>query len=371
MKGKVYENKSGQGAPFYVQFFDAGQRVFKRFWSYRDADIFLTGLNFEAHHETLDVREWQKDDPIGFTTLAQHYLLTREGMARSFADIRRHINLACDHFGRKPVKRIIAGDIQDFHRDLPAHLSLKSQQNILKTVRGFFNWILEREEIAKVPKFPQIQVNMEMRRIVDKETQEAIIEEVRRITPFNPKIVFAIQCLATYINVRPNELRLIKEGDIDLKDGTITVRHTKEGKHKRIYLLPEDVDFIRSFPRGLPHLHFFRHDNRQGVARVLNGVFGEHYLYSWWKQACANLGIEGVDLYGGTRHSSVSALADHFGPDEIQHYGTGHISHSFQRYFQVGREKRLTLAEATRNSATVLIHKKGMVHSIKGVEKTG
>ena len=35
--------------------------------------------------------------------------------------------------------------------------------------------------------------------------------------------------------------------------------------------------------------------------------FGEKYLYKWWKRACANLGIEGVDLYGGTRHSSTVA----------------------------------------------------------------
>ena len=36
--------------------------------------------------------------------------------------------------------------------------------------------------------------------------------------------------------------------------------------------------------------------------------FGEKYFYKWWKRACSNLGIEGVDLYGGTKHSTVTAL---------------------------------------------------------------
>jgi hypothetical protein len=36
--------------------------------------------------------------------------------------------------------------------------------------------------------------------------------------------------------------------------------------------------------------------------------FGEKYLYKWWKRTCANLGIEDVDLYSGTRHSSATAL---------------------------------------------------------------
>ena len=35
--------------------------------------------------------------------------------------------------------------------------------------------------------------------------------------------------------------------------------------------------------------------------------FGKDYFYKWWKKACTNLGIDGVDLYGGTRHSTATA----------------------------------------------------------------
>ncbi|NOR23314.1 MAG: hypothetical protein GQ542_02790 [Desulforhopalus sp.] len=86
-------------------------------------------------------------------------------------------------------------------------------------------------------------------------------------------------------------------------------------------------------PAGLPQLHFFRH--LRGVSGVKAGQpFGEKYLYKWWKKACRNLGIEGVDLYGGTRHSSATALKEHCSPEQIK-AGTMHSTNkAFERYFQ-------------------------------------
>lgn len=46
------------------------------------------------------------------------------------------------------------------------------------------------------------------------------------------------------------------------------------------------------------------------------------------------MGIEGVDLYGGTKHSTVKAMREFFRPDEIKQ-GTGIVSNkAFERYFQ-------------------------------------
>ena len=370
MRGRVYRNSKGQGAPFYVQAYYKGDRIFKRFWKEQDAHTFLAYLAVEAHEETLDVREWQKSNPVGFATLADKYLAEREPDAKSFADIRRHIYLACDQWKQRPAKRITSADFHDFVRNLPPHLSPKSRQNAVKSLNGFFRWCSELEYIDKKPKAPKITANMAMRRIVDKDTQEAIIEEVRRLTSWNSKIWFGVSCLATYVNVRPNELRLVLEGDIDLRAGTVRVLHTKEGRHKTIDLIQEDVDFIRSIPRGLPHLHFFRHETgRKGCAA--GEVFGPHYFWYWWRRACSSLGIDGVDLYGGTRHSSVSALADRFTPEEIKKYGTGHVTESFERYFQVSREQRISLAESARRPDVTLNTKIRHIHSKEGLEKTG
>ena len=64
--------------------------------------------------------------------------------------------------------------------------------------------------------------------------------------------------------------------------------------------------------------------------------FGNKYFYKWWEKACSNLGIEDVDLYGGTRHSSITALRLHFTPEELKKYGTLHTTNkAFDRYFQM------------------------------------
>ena len=40
-------------------------------------------------------------------------------------------------------------------------------------------------------------------------------------------------------------------------------------------------------------------------------------------KACNNLGIKGVDLYGGTKHSTATALSEFLTPEEIKRGGTG------------------------------------------------
>jgi integrase len=138
------------------------------------------------------------------------------------------------------------------------------------------------------------------------------------------------------VAIRPVELLNVKEGDFDLGLGVVNVKHNKEDKPKIVPLLPEDVELIRSLPTGLPHLHFFRHVRRKG-ARA-GDRFGEKYFYKWWIQACNNLGIQGVDLYGGTRHSTVRALRECLTPDQIKR-GTMHSTNkAFERYFQIELE---------------------------------
>ena len=57
------------------------------------------------------------------------------------------------------------------------------------------------------------------------------------------------------------------------------------------------------------------------------------------KKACANLNIEDVDLYGGTRHSSAVALRENFSPEQIKQ-GTMHntTNKAFERYFRIESE---------------------------------
>jgi hypothetical protein len=94
------------------------------------------------------------------------------------------------------------------------------------------------------------------------------------------------------------------------------------------------VEAIRSLPRGLPDLPFFRHV--KGIKGCRAGErFGEKYFYKWWVKACENLGVEGVGLYGGTRHSSAMALRQHRTPEEIKRATMHSTNKAFERYFRI------------------------------------
>ncbi|MFY9943175.1 MAG: hypothetical protein WAK57_13450, partial [Desulfobacterales bacterium] len=68
--------------------------------------------------------------------------------------------------------------------------------------------------------------------------------------------------------------------------------------------------------------------------------FGPKYFKKWWDKACENLGIKGVDLYGGTKHSTATALGEFLTPEEIKRGGTGSSTNrAFERYFQPRRNE--------------------------------
>jgi hypothetical protein len=97
---------------------------------------------------------------------------------------------------------------------------------------------------------------------------------------------------------------------------------------------------------AIPELLYFRHPS--GVKGATAGEpFGARYLYKWWKKACADLKIEGVDLYGGTRHSTTTALGEHLSPEQIQD-ATGHASKAFRRYFQGDRERAVKATQVIK-----------------------
>jgi len=66
----------------------------------------------------------------------------------------------------------------------------------------------------------------------------------------------------TYISIRPIELRHVKEEDFDFNLGVVNIRYNKEQKPKIVPLLDEDIELVKSFLRGLPQLHFFRHTKK-------------------------------------------------------------------------------------------------------------
>ena len=330
--------------------------VKRRFENYSDAYGFLITLRGKDKEGEFDKRDYSAEKPLGFENLSLKYIEIKQNEVRCLRNIKNHLDYAIKFFGNRNIKSIEYSDLEDLLKSLPEKLTDKSKKNIFTTLHAFWVWLRKRRIITidLFPEFPEIKYELGWRNTLDKETQQAVIDEVKRISyEINPKIWIGIKWLATYISIRPIELINIKEGDFDLSMGVVNVRYNKEKKPKIVPLLDEDIELIKSFPRALPGVNFFRHNKRKGVTEKKRNRFGKDYLYKWWKLACKNLGIENVDLYGGTRHSSVKALRDQFSPEQIKRGTMHHTNKAFERYFQVELEDSRKIYQVTQGMKKV------------------
>jgi hypothetical protein len=128
----------------------------------------------------------------------------------------------------------------------------------------------------------------------------------------------------------------------------ILVRKTKERnllRAKIILLEEEDIAMLRTFPRALPDVFFFRHPERSGIKG--GTPFRTKLLHRWWKKASADLGVTDVPLYPGTKHSTVTSLGKVLSPDEIKRGGTGHQTNAaFERYILSDMRDKIKVRQA-------------------------
>lgn len=332
---------------FTVQF---GRKLRRRFDNYSLAERFLDGLRYEVDRGTFDHRDHLKSSPLSFTLLSNQYLEKKQNQVKptTYRVLRRYISSFQRYFGNTSVKQIQYAQIEDYIDSLD--LADKTKSNYLSYLQNFFKWLVKRREIDKndFPEFPTISYELGFRKTVDKDTQAEILDEVKRISySINPKIWLGIKWLATYISIRPGELRNLKEGHIDLRQGFIFIPHPKEKRPKLVPLIEDDIQILKKIPRGLPDLYFFRYGAKRNTCNA-GDRFGQKVFYKWWKKACANLGIEGVDLYGGTRHSSAVGLREHATPEQIRRATMHSTSKAFERYFLLSREELQDIYQATQ-----------------------
>jgi DNA-directed RNA polymerase subunit RPC12/RpoP len=362
------ENRRGLFCPEHPNEMATGRfRVYfkgkttKRCKTYIEAERFLVGLRYESDQNKYDPRDYQKGLPLGFGTLTEEYVKLKksEGVsAKQINHIRNVLGQAERVWGQKNVKSFTRKDIRDFLNGIKG-ISKKTRFNYKSTLRDFWRQLVEDEIIVadQAPKFPKVPYNLGYRTYTDKETQERIIDEVYRISyHINPKIYLGILLLATYISLRPNDLLRLKESDIENELCRLIVWHpTKQNKEnpkpKIVPILEEDMELIASIQsetKGLPHMPFFRH--AAGISGVAaESPFGEKYFYKWWIRACDNLGIKGLDLYGGTRHTITTALSAHHSPETIKRATLHTTNKAFERYMQVQDREVLNVYRSAKD----------------------
>lgn len=317
----------------YIEYFDDGscrvrfgRKIQKRFKAgdKEKAERFLTGLRFKSDEQTLDVRDYSNANPLSIGNQSKAWLKTKLSCSRShYRNLERWMDLAVFTWKNRNVKTIGFGDLQDLIDS--QQVSEKTKHDMADCYHQFFKWLNKREKIP-IPDIPEYKFTLGWREIIDLETQTAIIDEVHRIAPY--RIWLGIKWLATYISIRPAEMRALREKDVNL-NGMIICRpqSTKEKKPKIVPMVDEDIALVKTLPSSFPEMYFFRWDNGKQI--------DTHAFYRWWIKACNNLGIKGVDLYGGTRHSSTTAMAALFTKAELQKSGTMHgTNKAFDRYCQ-------------------------------------
>lgn len=336
-----------------------GRGIFKRFSSYPEASRFLNGLRFKTDECTFDERDYKRANPLGFSNLADRYLAMKKQTIKhgTFVSLRPLMERAKDYFGNRNVKEFNYGDLEDFFLHLTSEegLSSKTIYNLRGHLHNFWEWLCKRKEIPRdlMPEFPEVSYEMGWRKTLDKDTQEAILDEIWKSThKKTPRAWFAIFLLSSNVNVRPGELEGVLEEHVDLERRCIWIHQHKTKRHtqtpKTIPLLDEDIEFIRSLPRGFPQMPFFRRDTGGG-GRHANTPFGRHFLQDVWNKACLNLGVEGVSLYPGTRHSTCQFLRQ-LGktPEQVKRLTDHTTNKAFDRYLEIETEEKRQGVELIR-----------------------
>jgi integrase len=300
-----------------------------------------------ASEGSFDRREYLIASPIGFSHLAGKFLDLKKKTMRpeSYRRYKNFSEKACAFFGDKPITQIRTGDLEDFIHSLEG-LSTYTVKIILDFTVSILRWAKDRGELEEVPKKPAWKWKQGMRKILDKHTQAKVIEVLyEKHWDRVPRACVAVELLATYPKIRPGELLQVKEKDIDLVSGMICIPQPKESQDpKFVRLLPQHIELIKSLPRGFPEMPFLRYDLPVKGRRV-GQKFGKDYLYRLWGEVCDGMGIKGVPLYPGTKHSTATALARQF-PSELVRKTTGHASKAFERYLVLSEDDCMNLYAA-------------------------
>jgi integrase len=314
-----------------------------RFWDYFIAKRYLealrkavadgtwSGVETKTLGHVLDAfLEW-KQDLVSMHRLQPGTIITYKNRLNR---VVKRLGIATDASG------VSYSDIHEFL--YKAGYSPKSTYDSLIVFKEMMNWGHDMGYINQLPKWPpfdfSLEHDMERRKTVDKETQTRILQEMYLAEwEIRPRLYLGVRFLATYINLRPKELLGVTERDYNRQEGYIVIRDHKTSRRPKIVrLTQQDISLLNELPRGMSHLPLFRHDVPCGGIKAGVG-FGQAAFYRAWKRACGKLGIKGVDLYGGTRHSSAISLYKDAGvsPEEIKK-ATGHkTSVAFTRYFKL------------------------------------
>jgi integrase len=338
MRGSIHHDKHGYKVHFQGRWFRRvklnGQWV--SFKERRDlAEDFLVLVNGDYLRGKYDVRDWTSDEPLAFDVMAQHWLELRQKEVRSFRQLKNDMGKAISFFGNRNIRTIQYAELEDFLYSLQETLAPKTKKNIFTTLHSLWQWLTDREfdrpNPITMPKFPKLaEYKPAIRKIVSPESQARVLTRLKEIGP--PKAYIGVLWCITYC-LRFEEVRQLKLKDFE--NGYMTVWDWKQKNYKQKKMLPEDWAIVEEEKKKVfGNDFFFRH----GVGSKRQ--FGKDYLSERIRKAAKDLGFEGVVPYAIVKHSTITALSDHYTPEEIKKYYSLHLSPALYRYLHLKEEKK-------------------------------
>lgn len=306
--------------------------------SYDSAKVEYSGLLYKLNAGEFDARDYQiKAKPLSFDRLADEWLDLKATQVKpsSWRSLAAGLRKAKAAWGDANIKSIQYAHIEDFIKAYPG--APKSRSNALAALKQLWSWAHDRYDTPAMKKWPRLgYIEMAYRDTVDLPTQETIIADIKEHEPF--RVWLCVKWLATYIAIRPGEMQSLTEGQVDRQRGLLIIPHPKEKRAKIIPLIEEDMEIVRALPFSFDQsAPFFRHEGGPGGTRP-GQPFGGTRLFHAWRNACRRLGVDGVSLYPGTKHSTAMGLRAMLTPEEIKSMTLHSTSESFNRYFQTSGE---------------------------------
>lgn len=259
----------------------------------------------DALGKSFVVAKWKKSACKGFKLAdcgARWIEYLRETRSKTYAD---HQSIFLGHVERRmgnvDVREIRSGAVEDLYRDLLQSFAPKSVQSILFALRTLLNWLRRREELEKIPAFPQVALTRVPPRTITRAEQDAVIAAA----PENYRLIFR---LLVETGIRPGEAGAlpvghIQEGGVVISQALDECGKVKTTKKNKIQFKRVSdalyADLVAAGKGKLPGAFLF---TQPSGAPMRTSALSRN-----WKRAALAAKLD-APLYEGTRHSFATRL---------------------------------------------------------------
>jgi len=291
------------------------------FSSYEQGYRILTKIRAEIDAETFDPSRYvaQKLKPLRFSNWSQKWYEDRKVEAQKgliapsyLKTLRVYLSLFQNFFQDMDTRDIETKKVKELYLSLNG--SPKYIFNVMSCLHKILKDALDNEEIAKIPKFPKIEVPEPDIKTIDLDQQDAVI------TKISDQMDRAYILFTAREMVRPSETRALFWEDLDFKHDRVIIRRhfslnelRETTKSKTIKVFPLDRD-VRDILLALP-----RHIGSPFVFQKKGRPYSEAYARKLWRRVTKEMGID-ISLYQGTRHSSATEAVNRVGMDMVQEF---------------------------------------------------